>query len=342
MSLSVVPSPTSPSTLETLAANSFAYSTAMLPIPTAINAGSTITFPMVSTITQAPSVSLITPHITLPTPSCILPSHVKQCQSQWDAYESTIASLAKVAGSPTEDLESNSRKSVGSSWTQLTFSGTTSSVNALRIQRPSCYQASIRPSVCQSLQSSFITSWQGRTDPGKFGNATVTTESEQQSNPWPASSLLGPECTVGCADCAITGGTIRLIYWPVTKTAVPETYLVTASAFGTVFTSPTVYISLASVYASDSCSQIGTSYGPTILPLEPTQLSSVWESYPHFMNAQTAWFNFTDLVGSTLSASVASRRPQCAVWLSSQFESSAIYNPNTTCPADYCGEPIGK
>ncbi|KAI9708376.1 MAG: hypothetical protein M1820_004080 [Bogoriella megaspora] len=311
-----------------------------LPMPTPINAGSTETIVMVSTITETPGVALVTPHVSLDEPACPLPSQVPECQSEWDEYDSAILSIASAADSAVYYKRNPaSAPTISTHYSQPSVQYTAFSVNSSSLRRPSCSQATIAPSVCSNLQSAFLTSWQGRDDAAKRASTTITA-SASLSTPWPSSSVLGPGCSVGCAGCAITGGTVRLIYWPVTKTTGPDNGTVTASAFGTVFTSPTVYVSFGGIYASDSCSEIGTAYGSTILALEPGQLSSVWASYPDTMNPQTASFNFTDLMSTPLPASIASRRPQCAVWLSSQFAQAESFSPNTTCPGQYCGEPI--
>ncbi|KAL9087673.1 MAG: hypothetical protein Q9165_006597 [Trypethelium subeluteriae] len=73
---------------------------------------------------------------------------------------------------------------------------------------------------------------------------------------------------------------------------------VVAPFSGTTLTSPTIYISYANLYASDSCSAIGTNHSATIIPIpESADLSSLY--YPPFGVAphvpQTESFNFTDL-----------------------------------------------
>ncbi|KAI9685448.1 MAG: hypothetical protein M1822_004579 [Bathelium mastoideum] len=239
-----------------------------------------------------------------------------------------------------EKRQTSSSPSITTQYSQPNLISPANLTNTVSIQPPSCSQASIQPSLCSQLQANFEATYEEVENPAAAGNSTITSPPIASSTGWPASSILGPGCSVGCGGCAITGGTVQLLYWPVAETAAPENVTVTAHAFGTVFTSPTVYVSFASIYASDSCSAVGATYGPTIIPLEPAQLSSVWESYPNFMSAQTAAFNFTDLAGETLAPNVASRRPQCAVWLSSQYASASIYAPNTTCPGAYCGEPI--
>ena len=341
-SYSTIPTDGPQKTIETLGWESFIYSTAPAVLPTAINAGSTVTFDMVTTITEVPGTSYITPDVTLPTPTCALPSSVEQCQSQWNDYESSILYAGNATDITIKKRQTSSGPSISSQYSQSNSITTASPMITGSMQRPSCSQASIQPSLCSQLQSNFEDKWGARENPAAAGNSTITSAAISGTIDWPASSVLGPGCSLGCGGCAITGGTVQLLYWPVTETAGPPNATVTAHAFGTTLTSPTVYVSFASIYASDSCSGVGTTHGATIVPLDPSDLSSVWERYPDVMTARTASFNFTDLVGTTLAPDVASKRPQCAVWLSSQYDMASMYAPNTTCPGAYCGEPISK
>ncbi|KAJ9619185.1 hypothetical protein H2203_008514 [Taxawa tesnikishii (nom. ined.)] len=113
--------------------------------------------------------------------------------------------------------------------------------------------------------------------------------------------------------CAITGGTVQLIYWPATATG-NLTHLrrddvaVTATGYGTTFTSPTVYIRYDSLYASDSCSRVGSTYNATIVPLtDSAHLSSIYGMFPAY---QTAPFNFTDL-NEPVPYSIYTLMPRC-------------------------------
>lgn len=113
---------------------------------------------------------------------------------------------------------------------------------------------------------------------------------------WPTSSTMGnaPSCTLGCGRCAVTGGTVQLIYWPPTATPTPtptgmqgnnatmraratEVPVVTVEALGTTFASPTLYIAYKSLYAENACGTVGTEIGETILAIATDKpLSSVY------------------------------------------------------------------
>lgn len=124
--------------------------------------------------------------------------------------------------------------------------------------------------------------------------------------------------TQTCGQCTITGGSVQLFYWPETApgnasapmTAAPSNG-VSASANGTTaapavatvngtlfFTSPTVYISLETAYASKSCHGVGSNYSGSILAMNPKSVSSVYgvgEGYDVPAGAKP--LNYADLQG---------------------------------------------
>ncbi|KAI9707005.1 MAG: hypothetical protein M1820_004593 [Bogoriella megaspora] len=263
------------------------------------------------------------PLFLMPTPQCELPSYVPACQSQWDFYMSGLRSLHSWATAsllPTCPLD-DPPACVQS---QLSWQSASDSITAKPGTEPFCTQASLATSICNVLRDEYITSWLGSnqgawyTDRESAGYidsyTTFPNGSSAQTEFWPTSSSLGPECPLGCGRCAITGGTVQLFYWPATRTVngTNGTGPVVASASGTFLTSPTVYISFASIYASDSCSGVGPKFGSTIIPVaNPSAISSVWNDWPDFQNPRTAVFNYTDL-NSPIPESIYVRQPQCA------------------------------
>ena len=346
----------------TRSANGFTYTTqtstySTLETETVINTirDSTETDIYTITSTEWPQYTLITPHATLQTPRCALPTYVSQCQEEWEAYESNLISLAnlEVQLPSCTDIFSGSCGSSFDAW-----QSTQDSLLSKSSQTPSCSQASLASSFCTSLRDVYITSWleenqggaywEGQLDSvGYTGSySTFANGSSTVVSFFPTASSLAPGCTLGCARCAITGGTVRLIYWPATKTDRSDgNELFTASALGTVFTSPTVYISYESLYASDSCSGVGSTHKATILPIANSlDLSSVWEDYPDFMNPQTAFLNYTDL-NAPVAQSVYDRQPQCAVWSGNfalHHQGDTRADLNFTCPRTAPYAPICK
>lgn len=139
-------------------------------------------------------------------------------------------------------------------------------------------------------------------------------------------------------------GTVQLIYWPQTALAIANSSndgLVTATGYGTTFTSPTVYISYDSLYASDSCGGIGKTYNRTIIPVANTNdLSSVWGPVDWYY---TASFNLTNL-NPPVPWSIYSSQPRCVLpqrGCTDACESNHIlcntklpYNPILSIPID--------
>ena len=273
-------------------------------------------------------------------PTCKLPSSVSQCQAQWEAYvtsqlvpgpsipphcdinygvmppittglPSCVTSYRSAAGSYQESMDS--------------------------ITRPPCSQASIGGDMCNTIKDAYVYQqnyvfWPSRANQyapffsngylGTFENLTAT--DYNTSWYWPTSSTLGvPSCTLGCGRCAVTGGTVQLLYWPATATNnLSATGPVTLSTDGTVLTSPTYYISYRSVYASDGCSGVGPTHYNTIVPIPASEtLSSVFGGTvpcdAHFRYTQewlaTASFNVTDM-NEPVPFSIYSSQPWCATY----------------------------
>ncbi|KAF2233819.1 hypothetical protein EV356DRAFT_533358 [Viridothelium virens] len=281
-----------------------------------------------------------------PSPNCELPPLVTQCQDIWSSWASH-----QLMGTPTMSAPScGTVASCQPSWT--TYDSIWSSYSSLRgIPSPSCTQASIAEPLCNALRSSYIdagfsenngvitsngasgfsggfmerptVSWPS-VDPEFPDMFFLPTTTSYLSPTWPRSSTLAAGCTLGCGNCAITGGTVQLIHWlqPAPTPAIKGTRkshgtvdgAVVASTLGTTFTSPTIYVSLADVHAGDSCSAIAKTHSNTILPLTNTnQLSSIWAQYQGHLS--TVSFNFTDL-NTPIPASIYTRQPWCAAWTS--------------------------
>jgi len=186
------------------------------------------------------------------TPSCTLPSYVPQCQAQWNQWT--------PGGTP-----------------------------------PKCSQASINNQKCSSV---IAERFAGYTTGNPALNAWSVTEislgpsSWTESSSWPATESLAPGCTLGCGTCAITGNTVQLYYWPPTTATLFEngngtvtarasalspnnSVPITAIVGGVTLTSPTIYISYDTIYASDSCSGIGRTITNTVIPISSNDLSSL-------------------------------------------------------------------
>lgn len=318
----------------------------------------TVSNPEYSIIFGPLSTSNTLQNYTITTPICDLPSIVPQCQSEWASFEA-LELLATAIPQPScafEDYFSASCSLARSS----ASSASSSFSNAVRIQRPLCSQATIGSSLCDQLRDLYIEDWieDWIENDGKGPLAAIPLSSAGYQLSWssdpdwgpevlstyfPTSSKLAPGCTIGCARCAITGGAVRLLYWPTTATAAMSDSdaeqskvtegPVTAVVSGTTLTSPTNYISYASLYAQDSCSAVGRGHDATILAIPTTvQLSSLYVTWPDLM-PHTASFNFTDL-NLPVPESIYSRQLRCTgyyphKWIDQEpLESQAT----RTCP----------
>ncbi|KJX93214.1 hypothetical protein TI39_contig4364g00004 [Zymoseptoria brevis] len=82
-----------------------------------------------------------------------------------------------------------------------------------------------------------------------------------------------------CGACTLEGGTVGLYFWP-PATDVPSgnasgsTTIVSAVLNGTTLYSPTVYISIATAYATNECSTLGQRHHATLLAMNPGDVST--------------------------------------------------------------------
>ncbi|KAK5679520.1 hypothetical protein LTS10_008341 [Elasticomyces elasticus] len=169
---------------------------------------------------------------------------------------------------------------------------------------PTCSQANITGTICSSLIDSAAKS---------SGYLYGTT--------WPTSTTIAPGCNVGCGKCAVTGGTIEVLYFPPGMTPYTDGP-VTATTLNTTLTSPTVYISLSKVHANDGCGAVGPTKAATIIPIPIEQLSSSWETVSSHSNAPYDWgcglnsgiapFNITNLAYTPVPYSIYESQPYCA------------------------------
>ncbi|KAK5744602.1 hypothetical protein LTR17_001997 [Elasticomyces elasticus] len=169
---------------------------------------------------------------------------------------------------------------------------------------PTCSQANITGTMCSSLIDSAA----------KSSNYLYGTT-------WPTSTTIAPGCNVGCGKCAVTGGTIEVLYFPPGMTPYTDGP-VTATTLNTTLTSPTVYISLSKVHANDGCGAVGPTKAATIIPVPIEQLSSSWETVSSHSNGPYDWgcglnsgiapFNITNLAYTPVPYSIYESQPYCA------------------------------
>lgn len=240
-----------------------------------------------------------------PKPTCKLPSVVQDCQTSWEAY---ITSRLEPSPTPPPHCDinagflhnTNTVPPCAKSYSAVEASYYSKFEATDAIQAPLCTAASISGSLCQSVRDAYQIdqAFSPTLDPATlsadggplfFNQGTIGLYKGYNTTwVWPTSSTMGdaPSCTLGCGRCAVTGGTVQLIYWPATatqsnnataKASATAAPIVTVETLGTTFTSPTLYISYKSLYASNACGTIGTEIGETILAIPPDKpLSSVY------------------------------------------------------------------
>ncbi|KAK4629721.1 hypothetical protein CLAFUW4_08520 [Fulvia fulva] len=95
--------------------------------------------------------------------------------------------------------------------------------------------------------------------------------------PQPSCRYAALKTTNDCGQCSIYGGTVELLFWPpTTSTTSAGAPVITKSTVwdGITLFSPTVYISLSTVYASNSCMQVGQNHTGTLLAMKPEDVST--------------------------------------------------------------------
>jgi len=143
---------------------------------------------------------------TLTQPPCVLPSYVPQCQSSWATYLSNYGNYSYTA--------------------------------------PRCPAATVDNDLCWSFRDAYVDA-NSDYDTKQFapfsrGYTVKTWISGTPIWAWPTQSTLAPSCTLGCARCAMTGGTIQLLYWPRGTTYQTAAGPLIAETDGTTLTYPTV------------------------------------------------------------------------------------------------------
>ena len=388
-------------TTQTLVDNGYVFSTVISTLSAPTTFDSTSKYPWITGTDSIYTLSDISQYVSEegvtvtytnhPTPpTCVLPSVVPQCQAQWNTWLSiqlttfedppfNCSTTWDDNGVFTSTYPDISKCAADKSWRAAS-----ASLAAVRgSPSPACSLAHINPTQCSDLRSLYLSSWMSSAiyDPlggGQLYHPSMTdigfqptkvtglNGSVTNSNYWPSASLLGPSCTLGCGACAITGDTVQLFYWPVSKTQETMNHTkrdywpITAWTLNTTFVSPTVYVYYSKIYAANSCGRpVGQTYYSKFVPITNTdELSSVWASvdmtkvvldwgeYKADVPSSTARFNFTDL-NSPVPISIYERQPWCVSWSTSRMqfinpEGETNFNNDfhSTCPQTQPYDPI--
>ncbi|RMZ09508.1 hypothetical protein D0860_04195 [Hortaea werneckii] len=232
------------------------------------------------------------------------------------------------------------------------------------ITSPACVLPSVVPQ-CQSRWDAWIAAGAAQERPlcqaAEVDSAQCSTIISARTW-WPATQSFAPGCSLGCQTCAITGDTVQVYYWPPTTATAVENGTLTASASHALntgasnatgpvtaivgdatLTSPTIYISYRSLYASNSCHQVGQRYSNTIIPLAKNddlkslayhQLDDM-PARPGLSGSPSSWeyeelsFNLTDL-NEPVPQSIYMQLPRCQLSLSA-YTKAGFQASDFTC-----------
>ncbi|KAK3648352.1 hypothetical protein LTR56_007469 [Elasticomyces elasticus] len=223
----------------------------------------------------------------------------------WTSYVQTLIAQTQTAVQPGLTF-TGIRYAQASGCTRSDESTTTSTTDGypVTIETPFCPELPYNTTVVYTV-STYTDTWTA-TYALSTGSA-LSTLSEEWTETWTSTAcdyqIAPPTCTLSdgpysgactlgpdCNDCTIYGGTVQLLYFPVTTDtlALPNATTVFnvtrtslfPAASTTVFhdktlTSPSVYISFATVYAVNDCgSTVGRAHTGSILALDIDDLSS--------------------------------------------------------------------
>lgn len=171
--------------------------------------------------------------------------------------------------------------------------------------------------------------------------SVVSVSGWTETNSWltkarPSCRYIAVSTSNDCGKCSIHGGSVELYYWPpATSTQAPASLITGRSTVlteGVTLYSPTVYISLSTVYADNSCTQIGQNHTGTLLAMNPTDVST--QVHLGGKVAQSgansyAMVNYADLAGLT-PVTEYENQPSCIMFGCSTILPS--FNPTLVVP----------
>ena len=191
------------------------------------------------------------------------------------------------------------------------------STPSAQVSTPPSPTCSINEDDCATIWSSYVVESDAY---ASFVDAAYLSGTERMDSPSyiATGEPVIPQCKKACTydpgSCFIEGGSVDLLYWPVLTANADEcgrsgTTIANNATLGprsvildgSTFVSPTVYLSLSYLYATDHA--CGGTIGPvitrTVIPLDPSDLSSA--RGPH-IGRQPYSFNLADLNGFVSSA----------------------------------------
>lgn len=138
--------------------------------------------------------------------------------------------------------------------------------------------------------------------------------------------LTGPEPTCkyysvftmdpeDCGQCTIRGGTVDLLFWPPTTATVSDAGAPPMSTVvnGSTLISPSAYIHLRTILASNSCSRVGKEYTATMLAMDPEAISTQIHIGGKVAAYEYGQLDYADLTGLP-PASEYEMQPSCVMF----------------------------
>ena len=201
-------------------------------------------YPLTTFTSNVEITTITTAYATAPAPSptqptCSPPINSADCASSWSDYSSSLGEMTW--------------------WLSRDYFTPTRPILTTTPAPPACYNPPINTSSCSTLRNDF--------------NQVLANQLENIAyNPGVS---LAPGCTLGCGKCSLAASSFQILYWGTQSSNITATTPVTAVVDDMTLTSPQVYLSFTKLWATDSCSDIGTTIQSGIVPIETDGLSRV-------------------------------------------------------------------
>lgn len=118
-----------------------------------------------------------------------------------------------------------------------------------------------------------------------FTDAFTNTDAVGSFTPKPPCCSITATQKDNCGICSIDAGSVQLLYWPPSNSSLSSNGTnststitappVVATTLGLTLTSPSVYISFNTIYATNDCSYVGHNHTGSVIAMRPQDVSSV-------------------------------------------------------------------
>lgn len=259
-------------------------------------------------------------------------SYISPCASSWSSYDDVRRGIASTGSgwsyhTALEGQTPYTSSTVVTKYTSFSSADATFVEDRVNSDGNIDGQTTIVPvyAVGNPIVSTSVITMTGALSPYSFLTA-----------PTPTCKYMGVWPQARCGQCTLTGGTVQLYYWPSSSgeptihSNIPRSTVLD----GTTLYSPTVYISLQSVHAQDSCTQVGNNHSSTIISLSPqdvsTQVHIGGQVFASGAN-QYGRLNYSDLTGLPV-ASQYEMQPSCQMF-GCETIFPTVVNPTLVVPS---------